>query len=154
MYITKYTKNPGRTLWIGWTEYNNGVYFNSGRTLDELMKHTKAMLYKAQGVSGRQIYLDKKPSDISMVPVEKMSNIFCGKYWKKGWNGISLFNVPTFDRPAQPQPEKKVEPADKYDCYEYEVRDGKLILFGVIRREVGQFDLSKNKTEGRENVEY
>lgn len=159
MYIIKYTKNPAKTLWIGWTEYNNGIYFNSGHTLDELVRHTKNALW-AKGVSGRQIYLDTKPSDITLVPKEKMSSIFMGKYWNKGLSRITpmsmkpIAKIPAFVSPVNDELAQAVAPvvqeSQKYDYYEYKVRDGKLVLYGIIRREIDQFELRKN---GAENVE-
>lgn len=151
MYIIKYTKNPARTLWIGWLEYNNGIYFNSGHTLDELVRHTKHTMW-TKGVSGRQIYLDTKPSDITSVPMEKMSNIFRGRYWNKGAGKLTdvnpAFTLPVVQSEAEQKPAKQKE--REYDYYEYKVRDGKLILYGIIRREINQFELRKN---GAENVE-
>ena len=155
MYIIKYTKNPARTLWIGWLEYNNGIYFNSGHTLDELVRHVKHTMW-GKGISGRQIYLDTKPSDIMLVPIEKMSGIFRGKFWNKGAERLTLDSMLSSIKPEKKIARKSsIEPPvapqeTKYDYYEYKVRDGKLVLYGIIRREIDQFELRKN---GGENVE-
>jgi len=154
MYIIKYTKNPAKTLWIGWLDYNNGIYFNSGHTLDELVRHVKHTMW-AKGVSSRQIYLDTKPSDIMAVPTEKMSGIFLGKFWNKGAEKLTLDSIRAVPKIKTPKVEKPVAPVQeqKYDYYEYKVRDGKLVLYGIIRREINQFELRKSTTEGVENVE-
>lgn len=142
MYIVKYCKHAGNGSWIGWTEYNNGVYFNHGRTLDELVKNAKRALYSAGRVSSRQVYLDTKPSAMSDCPTQKMSAIFMGKYWNKGYDKIAAKIAPQ----QMPLP-KAHDASDKYDYFDYDVRDGKLVVYGVIRREIDQFELRKNGGE-------
>lgn len=151
MYIVKYCRHQGNGLWIGWTEYNNGVFFNHGRTLDDLVKHAKRSLYQAGRVSSRQIYLDTKPSAMSDAPTQKMTSIFMGKYWNRGYDKVVNKTITPKIKPQTPVVADKF---DKYDYHEYKVRDGKLILYGIIRHEIGQFDLRKSIVEEVENGEH
>lgn len=135
MITVKYLRHNG--IWVGWAEYENGTYFSSGRTLDLLDRNIKNNLYNAKRVPSTQIYMYSKPSELSEVPTEKMTRMFRTKYWNKG--------IPETVA-AEVAPESPVAPT--YDYYEYKVRDGKLVVYGIIRREINSFDLRKPNTEG------
>lgn len=135
MITVKYLRHNG--IWVGWAEYENGAYFSSGRTLDLLDRNIKNKLYNAKRVPSTQIYMYSKPSELSEVPTEKMTRMFHTKYWNKG--------VPE-TATAEVAPESPAAPT--YDYYEYKVRDGKLVVYGIIRREINSFDLRKPNTEG------
>lgn len=83
MYIIKFCRAPSQR-WVGVCEYNGGHVFASGRTIDELVKHMKGMMW-FQKISAKQIVLDNKQHDTC--EFEKlykcfMSAIFVGRYWK------------------------------------------------------------------------
>lgn len=145
MITIKFTKNPEKSFWVGWAEYENGTYFSTGRTLDELVKHMKLNLYSAKRVSGRQIYLDTKQSTIADVPTEKMSAIFRGRYWKSA-------PIPEpVACPVEHPTEAPATPKPAYDYFEYKVKDGRLIVYGVKRDMITSYDLRKNQTDGDDN---
>ena len=147
MITVKFTKNPDRSLWVGWAEYENGVYFASGRTIDHLVYRMKQCLWTKKGISFRQVYLDTKQSTIDDVPVDKMSRMFYTKYWTCGKDISPVAKV----EQVVPVAEKKHNPISTYDYYEYKVKDGRLVVYGIMRREVNSFDLRKNQTEGGDN---
>lgn len=135
MITVKYLRHNG--IWVGWAEYENGTYFSSGRTLDLLDRNIKNNLYNAKRIPSTQIYMYSKPSELSEVPTEKMTRMFRTKYWNKGAPETTS---------SETAPESPV--ASTYDYYEYKVRDGKLVVYGIIRREINSFDLRKPNTEG------
>lgn len=151
MIIVKFTKNPDKTLWIGWAEYENGTYFASGRTMDKLVARMKMVLWSSKGVSARQVYLDTKQSSEYDAPVEKMSNMFRGKYWKSNRAPSYPTSIAVVPLGTTPVSEKKNTPTPVYDYYEYKVNDGRLVVYGIMRREVNSFDLRKNQSEGGDN---
>lgn len=153
MITVKFTKNPAGDLWIGWTEYENGTWFASGRTLDMLVKRMKVRLWTDKHVSMRQVYLDTNKSNITDVPVDKMTKVFRTKFWRDYQRTAeqSLEQKPV-EKPA----EQKVFSRDlgevKYDYYEYKVKDGHLVVYGILRREINSFDLRKNNEGGNDGT--
>lgn len=152
MITVKFTKNPDGTLWIGWTEYENGTYFASGHTLDNLVYRMKQCLYNKKRVPFSQVWLDTKQSTKGDVPVDLMTKMFRTKYWRDG------LRTPAQSVQATSTTEKSVEQKVfsrdlgevKYDYYEYKVKDGHLVVYGILRREINSFDLRKNN-EGDNN---
>lgn len=142
MIIVKFTRNPAGNLWIGWAEYQNGTYFASRNTMDHLVYRMKQCLYSKKRVPFSQVYLDTKQSTPDDVPVELMTNMFRSKYWKRGYieKPISPVNITPVLKPHNDTP--------KYDYYEYKVKDGRLVVYGIMRREVNSFDLRKTQNEG------
>lgn len=122
MIIVKFCRNY-KSDYVGWCEYENGHYFTSGRTLDILVRNMKVQMYQKKRVSGAQIMLDSKPSDSSDCPVQYMSNMFRGKAWK-----------------AFPESKEEAKPQEKFDSHEYVVEDGKLIVYGIRKVKVAEFD--------------
>lgn len=163
MITVSFTKNPAGTYWIGWTQYENGMYWASGRTLDDLIRNMKHRLYLEKGVSRRQVYLDTKQSTRLDVPFNRMSNIFYGKFWKNSMSKQDvdkdrMLNIaaktatePTAPAPveepvASPVVEKQsVKPAPQYDYCEYEEKDGYLVVYGVKRVVITRYELGKKQ---------
>lgn len=122
MIIVKFCRNY-KSDYVGWCEYENGHYFTSGRTLDILIRNMKVQMYQKKRISGAQIMLDSKPSDSSDCPVQYMSNMFRGKAWK-----------------AFPESKEEVKTQEKFDSHEYVVENGKLIVYGIRKVKVAEFD--------------
>lgn len=149
MIIVNFTRNPAANLWIGWAEYMNGTYFASGHTMDNLVHRMKAMLYNKKRVSASLVWLNTKQSTIDEVPIHLMTNMFRTKYW---FSEKSSAKKPAVQKPATEKTSSTKEPNNvKYDYYEYKVKDGRLVVYGVLRREINSFDLRKNQIEGGEN---
>lgn len=140
MIVVKFTKNPAGDLWIGWAEYQNGTYFASGHTMDNLIYRVKQCLYQKKRVPFSQVWLDTKQSSKDDVPVLLMSKMFRTKYWRD-----SQETVKTATTTPKPVEKPVAAPKEtKYDYYEYKVKDGRLVVYGVLRREINSYDLRKN----------
>lgn len=135
-YKTIYFCLSPANKYVGWTIYENGYYFGSGNTLDEMDKNVRATLYFKKKISRRGFTLASAPTKRENVPLDKMSKIFLSKNWYGHKMSDSLtaaqvkFNA---TRPVvQTEPTKEtpapVEP--KYDYYSYKVVDGKLCVYG------------------------
>jgi hypothetical protein len=122
MIIVKFCRNY-KSDYVGWCEYGNGHYFSSGRTLDILMRNMKTQMYQKKRVSAAQVILDSKPSDTSDCPVQYMSNMFRGRSWK-----------------YSSEPKEETKPKEKFDSHEYAIEDGKLIVYGIRKVKVAEFD--------------
>ena len=122
MIIVKFCRNY-KSDYVGWCEYENGHYFTSGRTLDILMRNMKIQLSQKKRVPGAQIVLDSKPSDSSDCPVQYMSNMFRARSWK-----------------YSSEPKEEVKEQEKFDFHEYVVEYGKLIVYGIRKVKVAEFD--------------
>lgn len=122
MIIVKFCRNY-KSNYVGWCEYENGHYFTSGHTLDILVRNMKAQMYQKKRISSTQIILDSKPSDGSDCPVQYMSNMFRGKQWKHF-----------------PDSKEESKPQEKFDSHEYVVENGKLIVYGIRKVKVAEFD--------------
>lgn len=129
MIIVKFCKIY-KSNYVGWCEYENGHYFSSGRTLDILMRNIKAQMYQKKRVSGIQIILDSKPSDASDCPAQYMHNNFRNRVWNRFL-----------------ETEEEVKPQEKFDFHEYVAEDGKLIVYGVRKVKVAEFDNVRGQDE-------
>lgn len=138
MITVKFTKNPAGDLWIGWAEYQNGTYFASGHTMDNLVYRMKQCLYAKKRVPFSQVWLDTKQSTKDAVPVELMSKMFRTKYWRDGQETAKQMSQPVERLLAAPK-------ETKYDYYEYKVKDGRLCVYGVKRDMITSYDLRKNE---------
>lgn len=158
MITVSFTKNPAGTYWIGWATYENGIYWASGRTLDDLIRNMKHRLYLEKGISRRQVYLDTKQSTRVDVPFNRMTNIFYGKFWKHKMSKQDvdkdrILNIATktetelTEEPvASPVVEKQsVNPTPQYDYCEYEEKDGRLVVYGVKRVVITRYELGKKQ---------
>ena len=162
MISVSFTKNPAGTYWVGWTKYENGMYWASGRTLDDLIRHMKHRLYLEKGVSRRQVYLDTKQSTRLDVPFNLMSNMFYGKFWKnsmskKDADNDKLLNIaaktateltapaPVEEPVASPAEEPSEKLPEQYDYCEYEEKDGRLVVYGVKRVLITSYELGKKQ---------
>lgn len=150
MIIVKFTKNPDGTLWIGWAEYENGTYFASGHTMDNLVCRMKQCLYAKKRVSFSQVWLDTKQSTKDDVPVELMTKMFRTKYWRdyQRTPAQSAQATSAIEKTKNTEVVLRDTDTTKYDYYEYKVRDGKLVVYGIVRREINSFDLRKPNIEG------
>lgn len=154
MITVKFTKNPDGTLWIGWAEYENGTYFASGHTMDNLVYRMKQCLYAKKRVSFSQVWLDTKQSTKDDVPVDLMTKMFRTKYWRdyQRTPAQSAQTISAIEKAiATPKPAEQLLAAPKetkYDYYEYKVKDGHLCVYGVKRDMITSYDLRKTNTEG------
>lgn len=148
MITVKFTKNPAGDLWIGWAEYQNGTYFASGHTMDNLVYRMKQCLYAKKRVPFLQVWLDTKQSTKDDVPVDLMTKMFRTKYWRDGLRTPEQSVQVTNEKQEKAKRVSSNIDTIKCDYYEYKVRDGKLIVYGVIRREINSFDLRKPNVEG------
>lgn len=159
MINVSFTKNPAGTYWVGWTQYENGMYWASGRTLDDLMRNMKHRLYLEKGVSRRQVYLDTKQSTRLDVPFNRMSNIFYGKFWKNKMSkqdadkdrmlNIAAKTATELTDPApveEPVATPTEKPTKQYDYCEYEEKDGLLVVYGVKRVLITSYELGKKQS--------
>lgn len=135
-YKTIYFCLSPANKYVGWTIYENGYYFGSGNTLDEMDKNVRATLYFKKKISRRGFTLASAPTKRENVPLDKMSKMFLSKSWYGHKMSDSLtaaqvkFNA---TRPVVQTEPKKETPApveQKYDYYSYKVVDGKLCVYG------------------------
>jgi len=122
-------------LYVGWTFYENGIYYASHRTLDGVIQGVKHQLYLAKKVSYRGYSVAMSATPKEQVPIEKMKQAFLTRaYWgKKTVEKLTpeqiAYNkkIGLFDKK---EPEKTEEPKVEYDYYDYQIEDGKLVVFG------------------------
>lgn len=134
-------------LYVGWTVYENGYYFGSGRTIDACTLNVKQTVYFKKKVSTRGYTIAPKPSTRDEVPVEKMHPIFK----TRAWFGHSLKDKMTKEQidfvKSRPQDKTPVvdtpvtEPEITYDYFTYKVVDGNLEVYGC--RKVNSFKLGE-----------
>ena len=118
-------------MWVGWVEYENGLYYSSGKTMDDLVYHIKINLYQNKRVSARQIIIASHPSDQSEVPLDRMGQMFKTKFWyEKG----KKYNT-------EPKPKEAVcgRPVSDYDYYDFVEEDGVVVVYGVKKQEVARY---------------
>lgn len=130
-------------MWVGWAEYENGMYYSSGKTMDDLVYHIKLNFYQNKRISARQIIIASKQSDPSEAPLDRMSKMFKTKYWyEKGEGYKSNQNKPMAPKKTT---EKPVVDDTEYDYYDTLTTDNELIVYGVKRREVARYKMNSAK---------
>lgn len=124
-------------MYVGWTVYENGYYFGSGKTIDACTLNVKQTVYFKKKVSTRGYTIAPKPSTRDEVPVEKMHPIFKGRAWfghntKSKLTREQIEFVQSRPCPNTKKPEIPVEKPQtpEYDYYDYKMEDGVLTVFG------------------------
>lgn len=134
MITVKYCRAPSHN-WIGWGWHETGFYYSAGTTLDNLIQRFKANVYHQKRISGSQVILDTKPTDLEHVPMAQMKQMFLTKYYF-GKDGERLV------KDSVPSPiELGVAPAKQYAYYEKEIVDGMLYVYGIERTLVAAYNM-------------
>lgn len=122
-------------LYVGWTFYENGIYYASHRTVDGVIHGVKHQLYLAKKVSYRGYSVAMSATPKEQVPIEKMKQAFLTRaYWgKKTVEKLTPeqieFNKKIKEREQKAEPAVSV-PVIEYDYFDYKIEDGKLTVFG------------------------
>lgn len=132
-----YTLAPSG-LYVGWTYYENGIYYASHRTIDKMIYGVKHQLYLAKRVSYRGYNVALSPTPKEEVPIDKMKQAFLTRaYWgqktvQKLTKEQMEYNkkIGLLDKKEEPKAEPVEEPKVEYDYYDYQIEDGKLVVFG------------------------
>ena len=131
-----YTLAPsGR--YVGWTFYENGIYYASDVTIEGVFAGVKHQLYLNKKVSYRGYTLATKPTPRDQVPIDRMKQAFLTRaYWgRKSTDTLTaeqkavqrrIKDLQAKDAPVVEPEEPKVE----YDYYDYKFEDGNLVVFG------------------------
>lgn len=149
MYYVKFCRAPSQ-LWVGCVVYKNGTYFASGSTLDKLMTNVKTRLYQVDRVPFSSVVLDSKQSLPSELPTHLMSKRFKKTAWYPSSVEIGESQeIITMEKQEELTKENKMMKKQKQPTeiqnlnivkHQYEERDGKLIVWGVIK--VAEYNLS------------
>ena len=139
-------------LWIGWIVKDNAHYWGSGRTMDDLVMHVKNTLYQAKKCSTAGYIIASRPSTPDEVPMSVMGQTFKTRAWYGGTARAQEAMEKALLEEQQKATQQKTESTD-YDYYEYKVVEGKLVVFGVIRKEVASYTLATPKTIPLDAVE-
>ena len=129
--------------WVGWCEYENGMYYSAGKTLDNLLHRIKGNLYASKRVSGRQIFLASKQSTADDAPIERMTAMFKTKFWYDR-NEFGDFVVPKQVEKPVPKPLPEPKGDLDYDYYDTVSTGEELIVYGILRKEVARYKLNPN----------
>ena len=77
MLLVKFCWIEKTSRYVGWTEYENGIYYASGETLDLLIKNLHlTMKYRYHKDSHGDLVIDSKPSLQSDMPMRIMTKNF------------------------------------------------------------------------------
>lgn len=144
MYYIKFCRAPSG-YWVGCLTYQNGVYWASGNTMDDLHKHMCKRMYNEGRIPTSSIIIDSRQSLPSEMPVEKMGKAFKTRYWyEKDSMPESTVEVVKKERKTRTKkaPANVVETPIKYDGHTYKTENGKLIVYGIVK--IAEYDLYEN----------
>jgi hypothetical protein len=115
--------------------------------MDNLVYRVKQCLYQKKRVPFSQVWLDTKQSEKDDVPVLLMSKMFRTKYWRdyQRTPAQSAQATSVIEKTKNTEVVLRDTDTAKYDYYEYKVKDGRLVVYGVLRREINSYDLRKNE---------
>lgn len=148
MIYIDFCKGPKNGLWIGCAEYNNGKYFATGRTLDNMVKNVKMGGAKIFNVSARQFILSSRQMETGEFEQKYyifMSNIFRGKYWNN--HGVTTIIKET--KEIEQKKEEKMpcipstKEAKKDIKYVYEIKDG--VLYVYEKKLIAKYEVEDEK---------
>lgn len=143
MYYIKFCRAPSQ-YWVGQVVYKNGTFFSYGRTLDHMVKNVKTRLFNHDKVSGSAIILETRQSLPSEMALDKMTQMFTTKYWLPRDNDLETKEQIIEKETEVVEPKVKSKPNKEvvtmsYDKHSYEIKDGKLIVWGVVK--VAEYNL-------------
>ena len=125
--------------WVGWCTYENGTYYASGNTLDNMLYCIKRTLYTKKRISVRGVILASKQSEQGDAPLQLFKKLFKTKYWYGNNFTPKTEEAKTKDisRPL-PEPTGNLE----YDYYDTRVENGMLVVYGIARHRVAEYKLN------------
>lgn len=145
MYYIKFCRAPSQ-YWVGQVVYKNGTFFSYGRTLDHMVKNVKTRLFNFDKVSGSSIILETRQSLPSEMALDKMTKKFTTKYWLPRDNNLETKEqiIEKETEIVKPKAKTKVKQKTEeltmsYDKHSYEIKDGKLIVWGAVK--VAEYNL-------------
>lgn len=138
-----YTLAPsGR--YVGWTYYDNAIYYASHRTIELMAQGVKHQLYLQKKVSTRGYMIDINETPKDQVPIDKMRQGFLTRaYWgTKTTSKLTPEQKKIHERSVTPKKPTPVVPDEiKYDYYDYRQEGDKLIVIGC--RKIAEYNLQK-----------
>lgn len=147
MYYIKFCRAPSQ-YWVGQVVYKNGTFFSYGRTLDHMVKNVKTRLFNFDKVPASSIILETRQSLPSEMALDKMTQMFTTRYWLPRNNDLETKETIIEKETEVVEPEVKTKAKRKqkteeatmsYDKHSYEIKDGKLIVWGVVK--VAEYNL-------------
>lgn len=141
-----YTLAPSG-LYVGWTYYDNGIYYASHRTVDKCVDGVKHQLYLQKKVSTRGYTVATSPTPREQAPIDKMKQAFLTRaYWGAKTTGKLTPEQADFHKKvttrAKTEKPATVENNDaNYDYYDYRLVDNKVIIIGC--KKIAEYDLEK-----------
>ena len=141
MIEVNFCRSPSH-YWVGWCTYENGTYYASGNTLDNMLYCIKRALYSKKRISVRGVVLASKQSEQGDAPLQLFKQLFKTKYWYgKDYGKAEAVPTPT-EEPKQE--DKPLGPASvmKYDYYDTRVENGMLVVYGIARHRVAEYKLN------------
>lgn len=144
-----YTLAPSG-MYVGWTYYENGLYYASHRTIELMAKGVKHQLYLQRKVSTRGYTIDIKETPRDQVPIDRMRQGFLTRaYW--GQKTVQKLTpeqikynkkIGLFDKKTEPKADVK-EPVVEYEYYDYRREGNKLIVIGC--KKIAEYNLGDKK---------
>jgi hypothetical protein len=149
MIYIDFCKGPKKGLWVGCAEYNNGKYFATGRTLDNMVKNIKTGGARIFNVSARQFILSSKQmetGEFEQKYYKFMNNIFKGKFW----NNHGMTTMIKEAQEIEPKKEEQmscipssIEKNKKDTKYLYEIKDG--VLYVYEKKLIAKYEVEDEK---------
>lgn len=138
-----YTLAPSGN-YVGWTFYENGIYYASHRTLELMAKGVKHQLYLQKKVSTRGYTLANKPTPKEDVPISRMKQAFLTRaYWGNKTVDKLTPEQQRFREKYKDTVKQELPATDeiKYDYYDYRQEGNKLVVIGC--KKIAEYNLEK-----------